>query len=118
MICLEPIDIRNWFSSYVYESPVFDTSDDFMHSVNKESKSKKDGFVIEESNIGKEENFGEFMRRRSSDEKVVSEVESSRLENRNHCWRDNRLKKQPSNKVFIYTSLFSFLFPFIHNDKI
>ncbi|KAF3434315.1 hypothetical protein FNV43_RR25418 [Rhamnella rubrinervis] len=96
LLLSEPIDIRNWFSSYVYESPAFDTTEDFMHSVYKESKSKKDGFVIEDSNIGKEENFGQFMRSRSSDEKVVSEAESSRLGNCNDSWRQ---KKQPSNKA-------------------
>ena len=102
----------------MYESPAFDTSDDFMRSVFKENISKKDGFVVEESNIGKEENFGEFKISISSDEKVVvSEVESSRLENCKDCWRDNKQKKQPSNKVFIHESLFSFLFPFFHNSN-
>ncbi|XP_073128099.1 uncharacterized protein [Henckelia pumila] len=34
----EPPDIRNWFSSYLYESPLLDTSDGFMFSDYKESK--------------------------------------------------------------------------------
>ncbi|KAL6283605.1 hypothetical protein ACE6H2_014534 [Prunus campanulata] len=42
----EPIDIRNWFSSYVYESPVFDTNDGFGDFVCKENKSRKDRFLV------------------------------------------------------------------------
>ncbi|KAK9274819.1 hypothetical protein L1049_022071 [Liquidambar formosana] len=52
----EPPDIRNWFSSYVYESPVLDTSDGFRWSGNKESEEELN---VEESN-GENENSGEF----------------------------------------------------------
>ena len=45
----EPPDIRNWFPSYEYESPVLDTAEYFIESVIKESEGEKDGFAIEES---------------------------------------------------------------------
>ncbi|XP_057799902.1 uncharacterized protein LOC131015493 isoform X2 [Salvia miltiorrhiza] len=41
----EPPDIRNWFSSYVYESPLLDTALDFAISVCEESKDGKLGAV-------------------------------------------------------------------------
>lgn len=98
---LEPTDIRNWFSSYVYESPTLDTNDDFMH------------LVYKESNTVKEEIFEEFKRSRSSDEKIVDELESSGLENCKDSQRDNGHKKRPSNEVF-HLYLFFFLFPSFH----
>lgn len=100
---LEPTDIRNWFSSYVYESPTLDTNDDFMHLLYKE-------FVVEENNTVKEEIFEEFKRSRSNDEKIVDELESSGLENCKDSQREKGHKKQPSNEVF-HLFLFFFLFP-------
>lgn len=37
----EPPDIRNWFSSYLYETPMLDTTDDFTYSDYKEDKESK-----------------------------------------------------------------------------
>ncbi|GAV88998.1 hypothetical protein CFOL_v3_32419 [Cephalotus follicularis] len=45
----EPADIRNWCSSYVYESPVFGSSDKFGDSIPEEAEYEKDGFFNEES---------------------------------------------------------------------
>lgn len=45
----EPTDIRNWFSSYVYESPLLDTDDDLKSYVSRESECEKDDLVIAES---------------------------------------------------------------------
>ena len=53
----EPPDIRNWFSSYEYESPVVDLSHNFGDSVSKESEFVKNELVISESG-GKEVNPG------------------------------------------------------------
>ncbi|GLT81531.1 hypothetical protein SLA2020_529130 [Shorea laevis] len=52
----EPPDIRNWFGSYVYESPVLDTSDDFKSSANHRRGCEKDAFVIRDSFKEKVEN--------------------------------------------------------------
>ncbi|GMY29940.1 putative enoyl-coa hydratase 2, mitochondrial [Fagus crenata] len=51
----EPLDVRNWFSSYEYESPVLDSNDNFGDSVSKESEFVKNELVIEESEGGREE---------------------------------------------------------------
>ncbi|CAK7334371.1 unnamed protein product [Dovyalis caffra] len=70
----EPPDIRNWFSSYQYESFVLDTYDDFGGSFLKESEfeCRRDGHVgIEEGIKEKEGNFCEARRigNNSSDDK-------------------------------------------------
>ncbi|KAL5745883.1 hypothetical protein ACOSP7_027029 [Xanthoceras sorbifolium] len=59
----EPPDIRNWLSSYVYESFVLDTNDDVNDSVSHESECEKE----EEANAG---TFGES---RSCDEMGVGQ---------------------------------------------
>ncbi|KAG2676327.1 hypothetical protein I3760_12G047800 [Carya illinoinensis] len=63
----EPPDIRLWFSSYKYESPVMDSNDNFGDSLSKESEFAKDKLVMEESNGDKEENPGRYscIRKRS-----------------------------------------------------
>ncbi len=54
-IVSEPLDVRNWFSSYEYESPVLNSNDNFGDSVSKESEFVKNELVIEESEGGREE---------------------------------------------------------------
>ncbi|KAF9624272.1 hypothetical protein IFM89_009180 [Coptis chinensis] len=46
----EPPDIRNWFSSYVYESPALDTEDELKCFISKKSELEKVGFDTEEHN--------------------------------------------------------------------
>ncbi|KAK8974538.1 hypothetical protein V6N11_053671 [Hibiscus sabdariffa] len=41
----EPSDIKKWFSSYVYESPLLDANDCFESHVSRESEGEKDEFV-------------------------------------------------------------------------
>lgn len=43
----EPPDIRNWFSSYVYESPESDTSSLFRDEVSEENECGKERFDFE-----------------------------------------------------------------------
>ena len=57
-VVTEPPDIRNWFSSYEYESPVLDLNHNFGDSVSKESEFVKNELVISESGGGKEVNPG------------------------------------------------------------
>ncbi|GLU12620.1 hypothetical protein SLE2022_292840 [Rubroshorea leprosula] len=56
LLVSKPPDIRNWFGSYVYESPVLDTSDDFKSSANHKTGCEKDAFVIRDSFKEKVEN--------------------------------------------------------------
>ncbi|XP_048326201.2 uncharacterized protein LOC107412926 isoform X1 [Ziziphus jujuba] len=92
----EPTDIRNWFSSYVYESPALDTNDGLMDSVYLQSKSKKDELVVEESNKDKSEKFWEFKGSGISDEKVVGE---SGLQSCDDFRGYSKQKKLPSMKA-------------------
>ncbi|XWS38632.1 hypothetical protein CRYUN_Cryun19dG0147400 [Craigia yunnanensis] len=59
-ILSEPTDIRNWFSSYVYESPLLDTNDDFKSYVSRENECEKDELVIGESIKDELTNSGQF----------------------------------------------------------
>ncbi|XP_050230495.1 uncharacterized protein LOC126679499 [Mercurialis annua] len=66
----EPPHARNWFSSYVYESPLLDTLGDLKGSVAGESEYKKEGFASEESELVKEGNLEESRNSWSSNELV------------------------------------------------
>lgn len=48
LVFSEPPDIRNWFSSYAYESFVLDTNDDVQDSVSEESECGKEGSLLGE----------------------------------------------------------------------
>ncbi|XP_057976427.1 uncharacterized protein LOC131163739 [Malania oleifera] len=72
----EPPDIRNWFSSYVYESPELDTTDN-PGSFLGGTESQKEGFEVEESKKEENENFEEFKETRNSDELSVDEKRAS-----------------------------------------
>ncbi|XP_010258769.1 PREDICTED: uncharacterized protein LOC104598419 [Nelumbo nucifera] len=56
----EPPDIRNWFSSYVYESPG-SINEDFSYEGIGSQKDK--GFAFEETSGGKENGLGKFKKR-------------------------------------------------------
>ncbi|GLT58598.1 hypothetical protein SLA2020_314770 [Shorea laevis] len=73
----EPPDIRNWFGSYVYESPVLDTTDDFKSSVNHKRECEKDAFFIRDSLKEKVENAGKFQDTKSCQEQDVSGIKCS-----------------------------------------
>ncbi|GMP95689.1 hypothetical protein CsSME_00044634 [Camellia sinensis var. sinensis] len=57
-----PPDITRWFSSYAYESPVLDTSDDFKGSIFTESECDRVGCNAENCSKEKGENLMEFRR--------------------------------------------------------
>ncbi|KAL7182678.1 hypothetical protein ACSBR1_041377 [Camellia fascicularis] len=69
----EPPDIRNWFSSYVYESPEFNTGDDFQGYPLRRSEFVEEGFNCEEKSKEMEENLGVFRKIRNKDELVLGE---------------------------------------------
>ncbi|PON64591.1 ATP-dependent caseinolytic protease/crotonase family protein [Parasponia andersonii] len=89
----EPINVRNWFSSYVYESPTLDTIDGFRDSRSEDSECEEDGFVVEESNREKAEAYGELRGTRSDDAE-----NSYGRGNYDKTCEINKQKKQPSNK--------------------
>jgi hypothetical protein len=88
----EPPDIRNWFASYVYESPVLDTSNYFGYSLSKESECEYDGVVNEESNIETGETLGEVI--------VGENVQSDGVVKCDNSFGNNLQKQQPSREVF------------------
>ncbi|KAB2070750.1 hypothetical protein ES319_A08G176500v1 [Gossypium barbadense] len=53
----EPPDIRNWFSSYKYESFVLDTCENFGGFFSEERESDKYDLGVDKNNREKEENF-------------------------------------------------------------
>ncbi|GMP95694.1 hypothetical protein CsSME_00044638 [Camellia sinensis var. sinensis] len=69
----EPPDIRNWFSSYVYESPEFNTGDDFEGYPFRRSEFVEEGFNCEQKSKEMEENLGVFRKIRNKDELVLGE---------------------------------------------
>ncbi|KAL5551386.1 hypothetical protein UlMin_001562 [Ulmus minor] len=88
------IDVRNWFSSYVYESPTLDTSDGFRDSVFEESKCE-DGHKVELINEGKNEDYNEFRRTGNSNDVA----NSNGFVSSNNSSGFSKLEKQPSDKV-------------------
>ncbi|XVF52548.1 hypothetical protein PTKIN_Ptkin05aG0027300 [Pterospermum kingtungense] len=65
-ILSEPTDIRNWFSSYVYQSPLLDTNDGFKSYVSRESECEKDELIIGESIKDDLANSGQFQEIKNS----------------------------------------------------
>lgn len=107
---LEPIDVKNWFSSYVYESPALDTNDGFKDSLNKESECEEDGFIVDESNREKAEGYVKLKRTTKRDG-----VESSNgLANCGNYSGNNQLEKQLLHKVLISLSFCSH-FPVLYS---
>nr|XP_017179407.2 uncharacterized protein LOC103405213 isoform X1 [Malus domestica] len=92
----EPTDIKNWFSSYVYESSSFDpsTTDGFRDTVWKENKSGKDGFLVDNSHRENEEDLEGFNEKRSDGE-AVADLQSEGLAKCITSCRDNKQKTQP-----------------------
>ncbi|KAM1127690.1 hypothetical protein ACFX2I_037623 [Malus domestica] len=92
----EPTDIKNWFSSYVYESPSFDpsTTDGFRDTVWKENKSGEDGFLVDNSHRENEEDLEGFNEKRSDGE-AVADLQSEGLAKCITSCRDNKQKTQP-----------------------
>ncbi|KAG6684121.1 hypothetical protein I3842_12G046900 [Carya illinoinensis] len=98
----EPPDIRIWFSSYKYESPVMDSNDNFGDSLSKESEFAKDKLVMEESNGDKEENPGRFSCIRKRSEGLVCEklCSSGSVKCCSSSGNDNH-ETQSSNRMFL-----------------
>lgn len=90
-------DIRLWFSSYVYESPVLGSSNDFGDSLGKESQCENVGFVIEGSNTEKEDILGESYKSRNNGELIGDEMLHSDVALRCIC-SGNKEHKLPSSR--------------------
>ncbi|KAK1372321.1 hypothetical protein POM88_028514 [Heracleum sosnowskyi] len=73
----EPPEIKNWFSSYVYESPALDTSDEFRLPSHEESTTPQPGLHIEMSVKSKEENVMETTITQNSDDLVGKKMASA-----------------------------------------
>ncbi|XP_061988002.1 uncharacterized protein LOC133706481 isoform X2 [Rosa rugosa] len=96
----EPTHIKNWFSSYVYESPSLDTTAGFGDSLCKESKFEKDGFLVENSNRENEEDLRNFSTNSSVSKEIVGEKEQSgELANCDSSWRDTKQARQPVSET-------------------
>ena len=115
VFCLlsEPLDIRNWFSSYEYESPASDTLNDFGCSSFKGSQCEKEELDTEESNRVKDENLGEFR-----NTELIDELASGEKTGPNafvECKRDDKLENPYVNEVLslIFSCSYMFLLLFI-----
>nr|XP_011465246.1 PREDICTED: uncharacterized protein LOC101291924 isoform X1 [Fragaria vesca subsp. vesca] len=103
----EPTDIKNWFSSYVYESPSLGTTDGFGDSLAKQSKCEKDRFLVENSKRENEEELRNSSVKRSISREVVGEKEQSGgLSNCDSSWRVTKQARQSIPEVLFCASLF------------
>ncbi|XAR54907.1 hypothetical protein NMG60_11030239 [Bertholletia excelsa] len=81
----EPPDVRNWFSSYVYESPELNTIDDFEASGYREQQCNG-----EEKGKEKEENATAYKKNKTKDELVtVEKVASTGLSKSGNTAKNN-----------------------------
>ena len=87
----EPPDIRNWFSSYVYESSVSDTCSLIKDVVSEENECEEDKFDFEVIN---------------EDEDRPENVHTKQCVQHNSPSDENKRVKQPSSRVLILWFLF------------
>jgi hypothetical protein len=108
-ILSEPPDIRNWFPSYEYESPVLDSNENFGDSVSKEIQFAKTDLVIDRE---KEENPGGLKKIRKRDEEFVAEkLCSNGFVNCSSFLGSDKLEGPSFNKVpFLDPLWYSFIF--------
>ena len=85
----EPPDIRNWFSSYVYESPLSDTSSLYKESVPQGAECEQEGFAFEERNV---------------DEGRCEHVKTKASVQHDSSFENNMMGEQSSSKVFFLIS--------------
>lgn len=106
LVLSEPPDIRNWFSSYVYESPVLNTSEDLGDFISIESGSKNVGSVIEESNSEKKEILREYKNSRNRGDATVGEMLHSDGDVKSHWSVNNEHKPKSLKEVLLKISYF------------
>ncbi|XP_021639107.2 uncharacterized protein LOC110634428 isoform X3 [Hevea brasiliensis] len=94
----DPPHIRNCFSSYVYESPVLNTLDDFKESVTKQSECAKEGFAFEGSKRKREDNYESRNSWNSNEVDTGGGLCSNGLVNCENSFEDTRVNK-PSNEI-------------------
>ena len=116
---LEPPDIRNWFSSYVYNSPVLGTND-FGDSLSKEIECENDEFDIEETNLEKEETLGEYSKSKNRGVVNIGEnLHSNGFVKSKSCFMNNEQKEQSSREVLfihLYILLVVHPFPYVSSN--
>ena len=116
---LEPPDIRNWFSSYVYDSPVLGTND-FGDSLSKEIECENDEFDIEETNLEKEETLGEYSKSKNRGVVNIGEkLHSNGFVKSKSCFMNNEQKEQSSREVLfihLYILLVVHPFPYVSSN--
>ena len=102
---LEPPDIRNWFSSYAYDSPVLGTND-FGDSLSKEIECENGEFDIKETDLEKEETLGEYSKSKNRGVVNIGEkLHSNGFVKSNSCFMNNEQKEQSSREV-LFTHLY------------
>ena len=116
---LEPPDIRNWFSSYVYDSPVLGTND-FGDSLSKEIECENDEFDIEETNLENEETLGEYSKSKNRGVVNIGEkLHSNGFVKSKSCFMNNEQKEQSSREVLfihLYILLVVHPFPYVSSN--
>ena len=116
---LEPPDIRNWFSSYVYDSPVLGTND-FGDSLSKEIECENDEFDIKETDLEKEETLGEYSKSKNRGVVNIGEkLHSNGFVKSKSCFMNNEQKEQSSREVLfihLYILLVVHPFPYVSSN--
>ena len=116
---LEPPDIRNWFSSYVYDSPVLGTND-FGDSLSKEIECENDEFDIKETDLEKEETLGEYSKSKNRGVVNIGEkMHSNGFVKSKSCFMNNEQKEQSSREVLfihLYILLVVHPFPYVSSN--
>ncbi|KAL4602360.1 hypothetical protein ACB092_10G047700 [Castanea dentata] len=103
----EPPDIRNWFSSYVYNSPALGTND-FGDSLSKEIECENDEFDIEETDLEKEETLGKYSKSKNRGEVIIGEkMHSNGYVKSDSCFMNNEQKERSSRELQVADSLHS-----------
>ena len=116
---LEPPDIRNWFSSYVYDSPALGTND-FGDSLSKEIECENDEFDIEGTDLEKEETLGKYSKIKNRGEVIIGEkMHSNGFVKSNSCFMNNEQKERSSREVLfihLYILLVVHPFPYVSSN--
>ncbi|CAK9184996.1 unnamed protein product [Ilex paraguariensis] len=94
----QPPDIKNWFSSYVYESPAQELSSDFILSEYKESKFVSKDYNAGKSSNGKEENSRESRTWKNNELIVDCKLPPNCVAKCNDSFEDNKYQHQNVSK--------------------
>lgn len=104
MVHAEPLDIKNWFSSYVYESPLSNDAS-FTVSDFKEREVKGKVYVAEIDNSKMEDKSRDFTEVGNSSDLLNQRRISAVIVKCNSLVKEEEHDQQPISEVFFVLSL-------------